>query len=56
MLEQVKIGASPEVVVLRELEKLSYARKNFWLFRQCIHPELIVGDWPREISGSHTVK
>jgi hypothetical protein len=48
MLQRFK--ASPEIVLLRELEKWSYARKDFWKFRQCIHPDLIVGDWPRVVS------
>jgi predicted phage terminase large subunit-like protein len=45
-----RIEAPAEIVTLRELEKWSYARNNFWLFRQAIHPELITGDWPRGIS------
>jgi hypothetical protein len=45
-----RFNAPPEIVLLRELEKWSYARRDFWKFRQCIHPDLIVGDWPREIS------
>jgi hypothetical protein len=41
---------TPEVVLLREMEKWTYARSDFWTFRQCIHPQLIVGTWPREVS------
>jgi hypothetical protein len=41
---------TPEVVLLREMEKWTYARSDFWTFRQCIHPQLIVGAWPREVS------
>jgi hypothetical protein len=26
------------------------ARENFWAFRLAIHPQLIVGDWPRDVS------
>jgi hypothetical protein len=48
MLQQFK--ASPEIVLLRELEKWSYARRDFWTFRQCIHPDLILGDFPQQIS------
>jgi hypothetical protein len=45
-----RFDASPDIVFLRELEKWSYARRSFWTFRQCIHPDLIVGDWPRAVS------
>jgi thioredoxin reductase len=27
------------------------ARENFWAFRLAIHPQLIVGDWPRDVSS-----
>ena len=30
--------------------EFSKARGNFWAFRIAIHPELIAGDWPRDIS------
>jgi hypothetical protein len=45
-----RFKAPSEIVQLRELEKWSYARRDFWTFRQCIHPDLIIGTWPRQIS------
>jgi hypothetical protein len=45
-LVEQSFEAPIDILDLRENEKWSYARDDFWLFRQCIHPGMITGWWP----------
>jgi hypothetical protein len=51
MPQLAEIEVSTGVLIAEEeARRWANARDDFWMFRQCIHPEMITGWWPKQVA------